>query len=189
VGSSPVRAVWLAVVLSLVPVIAFLGALRTLDTYKLVTLRRIFTAIAAGCGAALVALPINTLMFSTLGSPLVEELLKAIFPLWCIRSHRVGFPVDAGIVGFATGAGFSLVENVLYIHSIPDGTPVELFAEGPSADWALPVPTPVAGGPAGSRRFAFDIDGLPPGATADGAIVTLTAVCPDAAIEVATRLD
>jgi len=73
--------------------------------------------------------------------------------------------------------------------AIPDGTPVELFAEGPSGDWALPVPTPVAGGPAGSRRFAFDIDGLPPGATADGAIVTLTAVCPDAAIEVATRLD
>jgi DsbC/DsbD-like thiol-disulfide interchange protein len=71
----------------------------------------------------------------------------------------------------------------------PDGTPVELFAEGPSADWALPVPAPVEGGPPGSRRFSFDIDGMPPGATADGAALTLTAVAPDAAIEVTSRLD
>jgi RsiW-degrading membrane proteinase PrsW (M82 family) len=133
---------WLAIVLSLVPVVAFLCALRTLDTYKLLTLRRILTAVAAGSGAALAALPVNTLMFQWLGGalgysapgywagPLVEELLKAIFPLWCIRAHRVGFPVDAGIAGFATGAGFSLVENIFYINSIPDGTPVLWLVRG-----------------------------------------------------------
>jgi DsbC/DsbD-like thiol-disulfide interchange protein len=71
----------------------------------------------------------------------------------------------------------------------PDGAPVELFAEGPTAEWALPIPAPEPGAPAGTRRFSFDIDGLPPGARADGAALTLTAVSPDAAIEVATRLD
>jgi RsiW-degrading membrane proteinase PrsW (M82 family) len=128
---------WLAVALSLVPVIAFLCALHALDTYKLLTLRRILIAIVAGIGAALLTLPINTVMFRWLGSslgewigPVVEELLKAIFPLWCIRSHRVGFPVDAGIVGFATGAGFSLVENLLYINSVADGTPVLWLVRG-----------------------------------------------------------
>jgi len=79
--------------------------------------------------------------------------------------------------------------RVLVDVAAPAGVPVELFAEGPTADWALPVPAPVAGGPAGSRRFALDLDGLPPGATADGATVTLTVVSPDDAIEVATRLD
>jgi hypothetical protein len=83
------------------------------------------------------ALLINPLMFQWLGRGpgtwagiLVEELLKAIFPLWCVRSHRVGFPVDAGIIGFATGAGFSLVENLVYIDSIAGGTPVLWLVRG-----------------------------------------------------------
>jgi DsbC/DsbD-like thiol-disulfide interchange protein len=71
----------------------------------------------------------------------------------------------------------------------PDNAAVDLFAEGPTADWALPLPTPVAGAPAGTRRFTFDLDGLPPGAKADGAILTLTAVAGASAIEVKARLD
>ena len=45
----------------------------------------------------------------------------------------------------------------------PAGAPVVLFAEGPTAQWALPLPEPVAGAPAGLQRFAFELDGLPPG--------------------------
>src|SRR5260370_4378032 len=121
----------LAVALSIVPVIAFLCALHSIDTYKLLTLRRILIAIAAVIGAARLTLPVNAFMFRWLGAalgewlgPVVEELLKAIFPLWCIRFNRVGFPVDAGIIGFASGAGFSMIENLLYINSVPDGPPV-----------------------------------------------------------------
>jgi hypothetical protein len=64
-----------------------------------------------------------------------------------------------------------------------------LFAEGPTADWALPVPEPVAGAPAGLQRFAFELDGLPPGAKAEGATLRLTAVSGEQAIEVEYRLD
>jgi DsbC/DsbD-like thiol-disulfide interchange protein len=71
----------------------------------------------------------------------------------------------------------------------PAGTEVVLFAEGPAPDWALPVPTAIAGAPAGLRRFAFDLDGAPSGATYDGAAITLTAVAGEHAIEVTTRLD
>src|SRR5262245_32359052 len=66
----------------------------------------------------------------------------------------------------------------------PAGEPVDLFAEGPTPEWALPVPTPTDGGPAGSRRFAFDLDGVPAGASAQGATLTLTAVTPSSAIAV-----
>jgi DsbC/DsbD-like thiol-disulfide interchange protein len=79
--------------------------------------------------------------------------------------------------------------QVLVDVAAPGGTPVELFAEGPTAEWALPIPAPVAGAPAGLRRFSFDLDGLPPGASADGAMLTLTAVSPGAAIELTVRLD
>jgi DsbC/DsbD-like thiol-disulfide interchange protein len=71
----------------------------------------------------------------------------------------------------------------------PAGAPPALFAEGPTAQWALPLPEPVAGAPAGLQRFAFELDGLPPGEQASGATLRLTAVAGDQAIEVAYRLD
>jgi DsbC/DsbD-like thiol-disulfide interchange protein len=67
--------------------------------------------------------------------------------------------------------------------------PVSLFAEGPTPQWALPLPEPVAGAPAGQQRFAFELDGLPPGEKAEGATLKLTAVSGGKAIEVAFRLD
>ena len=71
----------------------------------------------------------------------------------------------------------------------PPGTTPVLFAEGPAPDWALPVPARTEGAPAGLHRFAFDLDGAPPGAKYEGPAITLTAVAGDAAIEVATHLD
>lgn len=66
--------------------------------------------------------------------------------------------------------------------------PVELFAEGPSPDWALPLPLPIDGAPEGLQRFFFELDGVPPGASTHGAILTLTAVGADQAIEVQAPL-
>jgi DsbC/DsbD-like thiol-disulfide interchange protein len=71
----------------------------------------------------------------------------------------------------------------------PAGATVVLFAEGPSPDWALPVPEPVEGAPSGLQRFAFALDGLPPGATAKGAELKITAVAGADAIETTYRLD
>ena len=71
----------------------------------------------------------------------------------------------------------------------PPGATVDLFAEGPTPDWALPLPTPEPGAPAGLQRFAFDLDGAPPGEKYQGAVIRLTAIAADEAIEVATRLD
>jgi DsbC/DsbD-like thiol-disulfide interchange protein len=71
----------------------------------------------------------------------------------------------------------------------PPGGRADLFAEGPTPEWALPVPEPVAGAPAGLQRFAFVLDGLPPGASADGAMLTFTLVSGAGAVEVSTHLD
>jgi DsbC/DsbD-like thiol-disulfide interchange protein len=67
---------------------------------------------------------------------------------------------------------------------------IDLFAEGPTPKWALPVPEPIQGAPAGGlQRFGFDLDGLPPGASADGATLKFTAVSRGQAIEVEYRLE
>jgi DsbC/DsbD-like thiol-disulfide interchange protein len=80
-------------------------------------------------------------------------------------------------------------ERIVVDLSAPAGTSVALFAEGPTPDWALPVPAPEEGAPAGLRRFAFDLEGAPPGAEYRGAFITLTAVAGEQAIEVSSRLD
>ena len=71
----------------------------------------------------------------------------------------------------------------------PLGASVALFAEGPNPEWALPVPRALPDSPPGLHRFTFDLDGLPQGASPDGATIKLTAICGDKAIEVDARLD
>jgi DsbC/DsbD-like thiol-disulfide interchange protein len=71
----------------------------------------------------------------------------------------------------------------------PAGAPVELFAEGPTSDWALPLPEPVRDAPAGIKRYVFDLDGAPPGASYEGVEIRLTAAAGKDAVELSTRLD
>jgi len=71
----------------------------------------------------------------------------------------------------------------------PKATPLDLFVEGPTADWALPVPEKIDATPDGLQRFAFALDGLPRGSDGKGATLILTAVAGPEAIETRFRLD
>lgn len=56
----------------------------------------------------------------------------------------------------------------------PPGETVDLFAEGPAPDWALPTPTLADTMPDGLRRFSFALEGLPAEARPEGARLKLT---------------
>jgi DsbC/DsbD-like thiol-disulfide interchange protein len=71
----------------------------------------------------------------------------------------------------------------------PDSRNVSLFVEGPTPDWGLPVPKPVEHSPPGVRRFAFELDGVPPGVNPDGAALKLTLVGGERSYEFNTNLD
>src|SRR5437763_897121 len=73
--------------------------------------------------------------------------------------------------------------GVLVDVAAPNSVEVNLFVEGPTPDWALPVPKLLEHGPPGVKRFAFDLDGLPPGVNPDGAALKLTLVGGDKAYE------
>lgn len=60
---------------------------------------------------------------------------------------------------------------------------VDLFVEGPTPDWALPLPELIST-EAGLRRFSVDVDGVPPGVNSKGAVFKFTAVAGEDAIEV-----
>ncbi len=71
----------------------------------------------------------------------------------------------------------------------PDSRQVSLFVEGPTPDWALPIPKPLEHSPPGVKRFAFELDGLPPGANPDGAALKLTLVGGDRSYEFNINLE
>ena len=111
--------------LALVPALAFLAALVFMDSFKLVPLRMVVRAIAFGGLAAVVCTFVNQALFDITGmersvfsryvAPIVEELAKAAWIAFLIRRQRVGFLVDAAILGFGVGTGFALVENLEYL--------------------------------------------------------------------------
>jgi RsiW-degrading membrane proteinase PrsW (M82 family) len=120
----------LNVAVALLPVLLFLALLVFLDSFKLVSLRSVLVALGAGALAALAAGRVNvalmdsaelpTTAFSRYLAPLVEETLKALWIAVLLRRGRVGFLVDAAILGFAIGAGFALVENVEYLRAMAE---------------------------------------------------------------------
>lgn len=117
---------------SVLPVFLFLGALMLLDSYKLIPMRAILLAVAAGAVAGAAGYAINISLQPALGmdlrrysifvSPLLEELLKAIYIVWLLRRNKVGFVVDAATYGFAVGTGFAFLENILSLQIHPNPT-------------------------------------------------------------------
>ncbi|HYL36023.1 MAG TPA: PrsW family glutamic-type intramembrane protease [Bryobacteraceae bacterium] len=110
---------------SLLPVLVFLFALELIDTYKLLSFRRVLRSVVIGAGVAAVCYALNTAVdasgavssstWARSGAPLLEECAKGLYVVWLLRRNRVGFMVDAAISGFAVGAGFAVLENLTYI--------------------------------------------------------------------------
>lgn len=114
----------------LLPVLTFLAALLDLDSYKLVKLRAVIAVVACGAvvagasyltnGWVLDLVSIDLTGFSRYVAPVTEELLKGLVIVVLIRTHRIGFLVDAAIFGFAVGTGFAMVENLYFLGLISD---------------------------------------------------------------------
>lgn len=115
--------------IALLPVLVLLLVFDRLDALKLVTLRELAGLLVLGAIAALMAwpisgrvldaLPIGFSTYSRFVAPWDEEALKAMMIIGLFWFNRVGYKVDAVIVGFAIGAGFSVVENIFYLVRYP----------------------------------------------------------------------
>jgi len=116
---------FLRVAFAFVPVSLFLWSLLYIDSYKLVGVHRLLNVMASGFAAALASYIINKRILdgvivdhntlTHIVAPAVEEALKLIPVLFLLRTRRIGFVIDAAICGFATGAGFALIENLYYM--------------------------------------------------------------------------
>jgi RsiW-degrading membrane proteinase PrsW (M82 family) len=115
--------------IALVPVLVLLAIFVWLDAFKLMSLREIIVLLVLGGLAAVAAypisgrfldtLPIGFTIYSRFVAPWIEEALKAVVMIALFRLNRIGYKLDAVISGFAIGAGFSVVENVIYLTIFP----------------------------------------------------------------------
>jgi DsbC/DsbD-like thiol-disulfide interchange protein len=71
----------------------------------------------------------------------------------------------------------------------PEAGNINLFVEGPTPDWALPVPKLLEHSPPGVKRFTFELDGLPPDTNPEGAALKLTLVSGDRSYEFNINLE
>ena len=100
--------------------------------------------------------------------------------------------VKLGAAGSLAITGVKLergaVPRVLVTARVPPGSKSDLFAEGPTEEWALPVPEKLAA-EAGLVRFAFPLEGAPTAAQPIPPMLRLTLVAGERAIEVEAPLD
>jgi len=114
----------------LLPVLIFLLILLYMDSYKLVSFRTILWVILTGAllpiagywinGYAIGLLGLDFSTYSRYAAPVIEEAMKACVMIYLFRTNRIGFLVDAAILGFAVGAGFGVVENFYYLYMASD---------------------------------------------------------------------
>ena len=117
---------------ALLPVLIMLVMFIWLDVFKLMTLWEtlgllLLGALTAGAvypisGTFLDALPLGFSNYSRFVAPWIEELAKGLAVVGLFWFNRIGYKLDAVISGFAIGAGFSVIENIIYLSRFPELT-------------------------------------------------------------------
>ncbi len=117
---------------ALLPVVIHLLVLLAMDGYKLVRMRTVLMALGFGLLAALASQVVNDAIlknsalelsyYSAHIAPFIEESFKSAGLIFLIATRRVGFLVDAAILGFAVGVGFALTENLVFLSLRPDAS-------------------------------------------------------------------
>ena len=123
-------AIVLKTLIALSPVIVLIIVLYRLDSHRLLGTHFMLRMYLVGGGIAVLCYFVNAFALGSLGvefsyytryvGPLIEELLKASVIVYLFRTHRIGFLIDAGILGFTVGAGFSFIENLYYLNTAQD---------------------------------------------------------------------
>lgn len=126
--------------IALVPVLVMLMMFIWLDVFKLMTTWETLGLLALGGITAAVAYPVSGIFldqlplgyssYSRFAAPWVEEAIKGVAIVGLFYFNRIGFKLDAVISGFAIGAGFSVVENIVYLTRFPDLAPTIWMVRG-----------------------------------------------------------
>jgi hypothetical protein len=110
-----------------------------MDRFRMVRPAAVALALLyGGASAAAAAWAHQTLLEAGLSSaivtryiaPAVEEAAKALLLMVLVSRGRVGFLVEAAVQGFAIGTGFAAVENLSYLQTAADLSPIVWVVRG-----------------------------------------------------------
>jgi RsiW-degrading membrane proteinase PrsW (M82 family) len=109
-------------VAALLPVVIYIVVVYVLDSFALISVKRLLALVLSGMAAALVCFGLFWLVspyvpesVSNFMDPVVEEAVKAIPLLLLARRKKIAFFIDSVICGAAVGGGFSILENLFYL--------------------------------------------------------------------------
>jgi RsiW-degrading membrane proteinase PrsW (M82 family) len=110
---------------SVVPLL-FLYLVKRLNFFETHRFRLILLALAWGAFSTelsyLVSHPMRLVLgmpfVATHTAPFVEEIFKSLVLLYLVRRADTTFFVDGAVYGFASGIGFSIAENMLYLSRV-----------------------------------------------------------------------
>ena len=113
---------WLKILSGFTPVVIFLSILLAFDSFKLVSYKLVTKVLLLGGMAAVFSLFLNQwlneslqisfILYVRYAAPFLEEFLKSLVVVFYLRSSKIGFLLDAAIIGFTVGTGFAIIENL-----------------------------------------------------------------------------
>jgi RsiW-degrading membrane proteinase PrsW (M82 family) len=119
----------LNILLGLVPVLLLLAGLVLMDSFKLLRPLALAAALAWGGLVAVANQPLHAwlldggMALETLtryAAPVAEEIGKIGLVAFLLARRKIGFLIDAAVLGFAAGTGFAVVENFVFLQALPD---------------------------------------------------------------------
>ena len=119
----------LNILLGLVPILVLLAGLVLMDSFKLLRPLTLAAALAWGGMVALANQPLHGWLLDSgmaletltrYAAPVAEEIGKIGFIAFLLARRRIGFLIDAAVLGFAAGTGFAVLENFVFLQALPD---------------------------------------------------------------------
>jgi RsiW-degrading membrane proteinase PrsW (M82 family) len=118
-------------VASIIPLV-FLFLIKWLNFFETHRVRLIVLALVWGAIAVELSYQVSHPMRLVLGAqfvsthtaPIVEEIFKSLVLLYLVRRADTTFFVDGAVYGFASGIGFAIAENMLYLSRVDIDTGV-----------------------------------------------------------------
>lgn len=113
----------IAIAISIVFPLIYLSLIRWLDLYASGSFKTVLACVGWGITSTLIAAIVNRIFLRFVDemivvrftAPIAEEILKSLILIYLVRRPSFTYFVDGAVFGFASGTGFTILENLEYL--------------------------------------------------------------------------